>query len=42
VQGDAGDDELLGIGDIQSLADLGNSYAVVKSIRGRPIEMNDT
>ena len=29
-------DELLGTGDIQSLADLGNSYAVVKEMRAVP------
>ena len=31
------DDELLGTGDIQSLADLGNSFEVVRSMRLAPI-----
>jgi hypothetical protein len=30
-------DELLGTGDIQSLADLGNSYAAVKEMRPVPL-----
>ncbi len=30
---DRGDDELLGTGDIQSLADLGNSFGVIDSMR---------
>jgi hypothetical protein len=33
VQGGAGDEPLLGTSDIQSLADLGNSYAVVRDMR---------
>jgi hypothetical protein len=32
-----GDDELLGSGDIQSLADLGNSYEVVRGMRFVPV-----
>jgi len=34
-------DELLGNGDIQSLADLGNSYAAVKEMRPIPFDMQD-
>jgi len=34
-------DELLGTGDIQSLADLGNSYAAVKEMRAVPFGMED-
>jgi hypothetical protein len=34
-------DELLGTGDIQSLADLANSYAVVQSMRITPFGLND-
>jgi hypothetical protein len=30
--------QLLGTGDIQSLADLGNSFAVVREMRGVPFE----
>jgi hypothetical protein len=42
VQGvGASDEDMLGTGDIQSLADLGNSYEVVKKMRGLPIELND-
>jgi hypothetical protein len=37
----AGSDELLGTGDIQSLADLGNSYAVVQEMRVVPFGMKD-
>ena len=33
------DEPLLGSGDIQSLADLGNSYAVVKEMRLAPFNM---
>jgi len=35
------DDELLGSGDIQSLADLGNSYALVRDMRAIPFDMQD-
>jgi hypothetical protein len=35
------DDELLGSGDIQSLADLGNSYALVRDMRPVPFDMQD-
>jgi hypothetical protein len=35
--GATADDELLGSGDIQSLADLGNSFEVVRSMRLAPI-----
>ncbi|MGA3315303.1 MAG: hypothetical protein ABSC64_02560 [Candidatus Korobacteraceae bacterium] len=34
-------DELLGTGDIQSLADLGNSYAAVKEMRAVPFGLED-
>ena len=34
-------DELLGSGDIQSLADLGNSYAAVKEMRPVPFDLQD-
>jgi hypothetical protein len=34
-------DELLGTGDIQSLADLGNSYAAVKEMRAVPFGWED-
>lgn len=34
-------EELLGTGDIQSLADLGNSYAVVKEMRAVPFGLQD-
>jgi hypothetical protein len=37
VRGDESDDALLGTGDIQSLADLGNSFSVVKEMRLVPI-----
>jgi hypothetical protein len=36
-----GSDELLGSGDIQSLADLGNSYAVVQQMRLVPFQLRD-
>ena len=42
VRGDTTDaDELLGSGDIQSLADLGNSYAAVKEMRPVPFDLQD-
>jgi hypothetical protein len=34
-------DEVLGSGDIQSLADLGNSYSVVKEMRAIPFGLQD-
>jgi hypothetical protein len=34
-------DELLGTGDIQSLADLGNSYVVVGEMRAVPFGLQD-
>lgn len=34
-------EELLSAGDIQSLADLGNSYAVVKEMRVVPFGLQD-
>jgi hypothetical protein len=37
----ADDDELLGSGDIQSLADLGNSYTVVKEMQVLPFGLQD-
>jgi hypothetical protein len=42
VRGDTTEaDELLGSGDIQSLADLGNSYAAVKEMRPVPFDLQD-
>jgi hypothetical protein len=42
VRGKAAEsDELLGSGDIQSLADLGNSYAVVREMRVVPFGLED-
>ncbi len=35
------DDGLLGTGDIQSLADLGNSYAMVREMRPVPFDLQD-
>ncbi len=37
----AGSEELLGTGDIQSLADLGNSYAMVRDMRAVPFGLED-
>jgi hypothetical protein len=34
-------DELLGAADIQSLADLGNSYALVRDMRSIPFGLED-
>ena len=34
-------DELLGSGDIQSLADLGNSYSAVREMRAVPFDLQD-
>jgi hypothetical protein len=39
--GEPGGEELLGTGDIQSLADLGNSYSVVKEMRPVPFGLDD-
>jgi len=41
VRDPSADDELLGTGDIQSLADLGNSYALVRDMRPVPFDMQD-
>jgi len=42
VEGNANEAaELLGSGDIQSLADLGNSYAAVKEMRAVPFDLQD-
>jgi hypothetical protein len=42
VEGNENEDaELLGSGDIQSLADLGNSYAAVKEMRAVPFDLHD-
>src|SRR5205823_2034342 len=42
VEGNATEaDELLGSGDIQSLADLGNSYAVIQEMRPVPFNVKD-
>ena len=41
VRDSSADDELLGTGDIQSLADLGNSYALVRDMRPIPFDMQD-
>lgn len=39
--GSAGDDALLGAADIQSLADLGNSYSLVRDMRSFPFGLED-
>jgi hypothetical protein len=39
--GAAKDDEFLGTGDIQSLADLGNSFAVIQEMRIVPFGARD-
>ena len=41
VHGTFPSDELLGTGDIQSLADLGNSYQVVREMRVVPFDLKD-
>jgi hypothetical protein len=41
VHGTIPSDELLGTGDIQSLADLGNSYQVVREMRVVPFDLKD-
>jgi hypothetical protein len=35
------DEPLLGTGDIQSLADLGNSFAIIRTMRIVPLELSD-
>jgi hypothetical protein len=41
VEDAAEGDDLLGTGDIQSLADLGNSYTAVKEMRTVPFGLED-
>jgi hypothetical protein len=41
VQGDPPDEPLLGSADVQSLADLGNSYELIRKMRAAPIELRD-
>jgi hypothetical protein len=41
VRDPAPSEELLGAGDIQSLADLGNSYALVRDMRLIPFGLED-
>ena len=41
MRGTDATDELLGTADIQSLADLGNSYELVRKMRVLPIEVRD-
>jgi hypothetical protein len=41
LHGGAKDEAILGTADIQSLADLGNSYAVVRQMRIVPFGYND-
>jgi hypothetical protein len=41
LQGKVNDKQLLGSGDIQSLADLGNSFEIVRGMRLLPISMHD-
>ena len=41
VLGQGDDSDLLGTGDIQSLADLGNSYAIVQEMRVVPFGFKD-
>ncbi|HVQ30400.1 MAG TPA: hypothetical protein VMV21_12505 [Vicinamibacteria bacterium] len=41
VRHGAGDEPILGSGDIQSLADLGNSYSVVQEMRPVPFGLKD-
>jgi hypothetical protein len=41
IRDPSANDELLGTGDIQSLADLGNSYALVRDMRPVPFDMQD-
>ncbi len=42
VRGGARGEEILGTADIQSLADLGNSYAVVREMRLVPFALTDS
>jgi hypothetical protein len=41
AEGAATDESPLGTGDIQSLADLGNSYQTLKKVRAVPVELGD-
>jgi hypothetical protein len=41
IRGGAKGEEILGTADIQSLADLGNSYAVVREMRLVPVALSD-
>jgi hypothetical protein len=41
IRGESGSEELLGSADIQSLADLGNSYAQVQQMRVVPVGLQD-
>jgi len=41
VRGGAKGEEILGTADIQSLADLANSYALVREMRPVPFALND-
>jgi hypothetical protein len=41
LRGKVNDEQLLGSGDIQSLADLGNSFAVVREMRTVPFVTDD-
>jgi hypothetical protein len=41
IEDSAGSEELLGAADIQSLADLGNSYAMVREMRSVPFGLED-
>jgi hypothetical protein len=36
-----GNDSVLGSGDIQSLADLGNSFEIIRKMRIVPVELSD-
>jgi hypothetical protein len=38
---DPSEEQLLGTGDIQSLADLGNSFAIIRTMRILPLELSD-
>jgi hypothetical protein len=38
---DPTEEQLLGTGDIQSLADLGNSFAIIRTMRILPLELSD-
>jgi hypothetical protein len=41
IRGTSASEEMLGTGDIQSLADLGNSYAMVRDMRVVPFALQD-